>query len=152
MITSLRTCVQVWLLQGYDLVQAIRDAWLKKFTAALLLLCMQGFNLTRTVLVDNDDYKAADGEHENMLHIPHWEQTPGMYVQAAAAARHTQQAQKCMERCCAYLIDGIAVVLLTSNSSTEHTLAMVVLHRAPIAGWGGRAGMKALHAPEASTG
>ncbi len=38
---------------------------------------LQGFDLSRTVLVDNDDYKAADGEHENMLHVPHWEQTPG---------------------------------------------------------------------------
>ena len=41
---------------------------------------LQGFDLSRTVLVDNDDYKAADGEHENMLHVPHWEQTPGEEV------------------------------------------------------------------------
>lgn len=42
-----------------------------------VLCCVQGFDLNRTVLVDNDDYKAADGEHENMLHVPHWEQTEG---------------------------------------------------------------------------
>ena len=42
-------------------------------------MVLQGFDLKRTVLVDNDDYKAADGEHENMLHVPHWEQTDGKY-------------------------------------------------------------------------
>lgn len=45
--------------------------------AALSCAAVQGFDLSRTVLVDNDDYKAADGEHENMLHMPHWEQTAG---------------------------------------------------------------------------
>jgi hypothetical protein len=44
---------------------------------AVLCCAAQGHNLTRVVLVDNDDYKAADGEHENMLHVPHWEQTQG---------------------------------------------------------------------------
>lgn len=46
-------------------------------TAIATHIHKQGFDLARTVLVDNDDYKAADGEHENMLHVPHWEQTPG---------------------------------------------------------------------------
>jgi hypothetical protein len=45
-------------------------------------MLLQGFKLERTVLVDNDDYKAADGEHENMLHVPHWEQTEGEAARA----------------------------------------------------------------------
>lgn len=49
-----------------------------------VLGAVQGFDLQRTVLVDNDDYKAADGEHENMLHVPHWEQTAGEGDRAGA--------------------------------------------------------------------
>jgi hypothetical protein len=64
--TALRLCVGTSLQYSFDL----------QFLCCPCFL-LQGFDLSRTVLVDNDDYKAADGEHENMLHVPHWEQTPG---------------------------------------------------------------------------
>jgi hypothetical protein len=36
-----------------------------------------GFDLNRTLLVDNDHYKSAEGEEDSMLLVPHWEQCPG---------------------------------------------------------------------------
>jgi hypothetical protein len=36
-----------------------------------------GFDLARTLLVDNDHHKSAAGEEDSMLLVPHWEQCPG---------------------------------------------------------------------------
>ncbi|KAF6264014.1 hypothetical protein COO60DRAFT_267782 [Scenedesmus sp. NREL 46B-D3] len=35
-----------------------------------------GFDLRRTLLVDNDDYKSQEGEESSMLLVPHWEKCP----------------------------------------------------------------------------
>lgn len=55
-------------------------------------LARQGFDLSRTILVDNDHYKSAEGEESSMFLMPHWEQEPGLFASqkqqifAAAAA------------------------------------------------------------------
>lgn len=42
-------------------------------------LARQGFDVRRTILVDNDHYKSASGEEDSMFLMPHWEQEPGVW-------------------------------------------------------------------------
>jgi hypothetical protein len=117
-------------LEGSWMIAGLRAV----LCCAVVCCAVQGYNLSRVVLVDNDDYKAADGEHENMLHVPHWEQTQGECCRCCVGAgiscgNSAQYFGREMEQ-------YDPVVVCSSERSPANALSGNARgHRAPFCAW-----------------